>query len=122
MRPGNLTPGGNDINASVTSLFASHNRLHDWSYFLGFTEANSNMQDTNFGLTSPGPFPGGREADPEIGNVQAGAVTAGRPAISAGTTPTRSPCRTASLASPTSTCSSRSPAPSTRRASTATTT
>ncbi len=77
--PANLTPGGNDINASVTSLFASHNRLHDWSYFLGFTEANYNMQDSNFGLTAPGPFPGGREGDPEIGNVQAGAVTGGAP-------------------------------------------
>lgn len=77
--PANLVPGGNDILASVTHLFATHNRLHDWSYFLGFTEANYNMQDTNFGLTAPGPFPAGREGDPEIGNAQAGAITGGAP-------------------------------------------
>jgi extracellular elastinolytic metalloproteinase len=34
----NIVPGGNDIDAAVTNLFAMHNRMHDWSYFLGFTE------------------------------------------------------------------------------------
>ena len=63
-------PGGNDDDASVTNLFASHNRMHDWSYFLGFTERNSNMQVSNFGNTGPG-----RENDPEIGNAQAGRRT-----------------------------------------------
>ena len=28
-----------------------HNRMHDWAYFLGFTEQNWNAQDYNFGLT-----------------------------------------------------------------------
>jgi hypothetical protein len=79
--PANLTPGGNDIQASVTNLFAGHNRMHDFSYFLGFTEANYNMQDSNFGLTAPGPFPAGRENDPEIGNVQAGAISGGTPSF-----------------------------------------
>ena len=29
----------------------AHNRMHDWSYHLGFTERNWNAQDYNFGLT-----------------------------------------------------------------------
>ncbi len=70
--PTTLTPGGNDILPSVTHLFASHNRMHDFSYFLGFTEANYNLQDVNFGLQ-------GREGDPEVGNVQSGALTGGPP-------------------------------------------
>ena len=77
--PANLTPGGNDILASVTNLFAGHNRMHDFSYALGFTESNFNAQQSNFGNTAPGPFPLGREADPEVGNVQAGAVDGGAP-------------------------------------------
>jgi extracellular elastinolytic metalloproteinase len=73
--PTEFVPGvGNDINASIVSLFANHNRVHDWSYFLGFTERNFNMQVNNFGLTSPR-----RENDPEIGNAQAGAVSGGAP-------------------------------------------
>jgi extracellular elastinolytic metalloproteinase len=76
----NFVPGtGNDIEASITNLFAGHNRFHDFSYFLGFTEQNSNLQEDNFGNTAPGPFPSGREGDPELGNVQAGAVTGGPP-------------------------------------------
>jgi uncharacterized repeat protein (TIGR01451 family) len=51
--------------------------MHDWSYFLGFTERNYNLQESNFGNTSPGPFPLGRESDPEFGFVQCGAVTGG---------------------------------------------
>ena len=70
--PQNLRPGGNDILFSVQSLFVSHNRLHDYSYFLGFTEKNYNLQQNNFGA-------GGANGDPEIGNVQAGALTAGQP-------------------------------------------
>ena len=33
------------------NLFAVHNRMHDFAYFLGFTERNWNAQDFNFGLT-----------------------------------------------------------------------
>ena len=76
--PTALTPGGNDIDAAVSNLFAMHNRMHDWSYFLGFTETTYNLQDSNYGNTTPGPFPG-READPEIGNAQAGALDGGAP-------------------------------------------
>ncbi len=61
----------NDIDAATVNLFAMHNRMHDWSYRLGFTEQNYNMQESNFGNTANGPYPVGRENDPEIGNVQA---------------------------------------------------
>ncbi len=52
-----------------TNLFAGHNRFHDYAYHLGFTEGNYNLQQSNFGATGPG-----RDGDPEIGNVQAGAL------------------------------------------------
>ena len=69
------TPGvGNDISAATSALFATHNRIHDFSYNLGFTEQAYNLQDNNFGLTPPD-----RENDPEIGDVQAGAVNGGAP-------------------------------------------
>ena len=47
-----------------------HNRMHDWSYFLGFTEQNWNAQDSNFGLTESY-----RENDAVTGDAQAGATT-----------------------------------------------
>ncbi|QIK67070.1 peptidase M36 [Nocardioides sp. HDW12B] len=73
--PANLVPGGNDIFASVTNLFVNHNRMHDYSYFLGFTEKNYNLQQNNFGNNGNG----AAENDPEVGNVQAGALTGGAP-------------------------------------------
>ncbi|MGB7926364.1 MAG: M36 family metallopeptidase [Pyrinomonadaceae bacterium] len=69
----------NDVDAAATNLFSEHNRMHDWSYFLGFTESNFNLQDNNFGNTAPGAYPLGRELDSEFGNVQAGAVDGGAP-------------------------------------------
>jgi hypothetical protein len=60
----------NDDDASTTNLFTRHNRMHDWSYFLGFTELNSNLQKSNFGNTGPA-----RENDPELGQSQAGRLT-----------------------------------------------
>jgi hypothetical protein len=69
----------NDVDAATANLFAMHNRMHDWSYFLGFTEENYNLQVSNFGNTAPGPYPLGRAGDPEVGNVQAGALTGGAP-------------------------------------------
>ncbi len=65
--PLELIPGGNDINFAVGNLFVTHNRMHDWSYYLGFTEGNSNLQTQNGGR-------GGRGNDAEVGNVQAGAL------------------------------------------------
>ncbi len=79
--PAQFTPGtGNDIPASVVSLFAAHNRMHDWSYHLGFTERNYNLQANNFGNQpgTPGVHPTG-DGDPEIGQAQAGALTGGAP-------------------------------------------
>ena len=58
-----------DIAAAVTNLFAMHNRMHDFSYMLGFTEENWNAQQSNFGLTEPV-----RENDPVLGDAQAGAA------------------------------------------------
>jgi hypothetical protein len=70
--PAQLVPGGNDIDATVTNLFVAHNRMHDFSYYLGFTEENYNLQASNFGR-------GGVEGDQETGNAQAGALTGGTP-------------------------------------------
>ncbi|MBC7798450.1 MAG: M36 family metallopeptidase [Pyrinomonadaceae bacterium] len=61
-----------DIDASIVQLFVTHNRFHNWSYYLGFTESNYNMQLDNFGNTDAT-----RENDPEVGNVQAGAISGG---------------------------------------------
>jgi extracellular elastinolytic metalloproteinase len=67
-----LAPGqGADISAAVANLFAGHNRFHDYAYHLGFTELNYNLQQSGFGQ--------GRDGDPELGNVQAGALTGGAP-------------------------------------------
>lgn len=66
--PAQLKPGGNDIEASVANLFVAHNRMHDFSYYLGFTEDNYNLQTDNGGR-------GGVAGDPEVGNAQAGAIT-----------------------------------------------
>jgi hypothetical protein len=66
----------NDIDAAISNMFAGHNRMHDWSYHLGFTEVNSNMQEHNFGR-------GGFENDPEHGNAQAGGIVGGPPGYAA---------------------------------------
>ncbi len=68
------TPGSTwDDAAAVTNLFVAHNRLHDFAYFLGFTERNWNAQDFNFGLTELW-----RENDPITGNSQAGVLVGAR--------------------------------------------
>jgi extracellular elastinolytic metalloproteinase len=65
------TDDGNDVDAATASLFAHHNRLHDFSYQLGFTEQTWNAQESNFGR-------GGAGDDPEIGKSQSGAITGSR--------------------------------------------
>jgi extracellular elastinolytic metalloproteinase len=79
--PASFSPSNNrnDIDAAVTNLFSGHNRFHDFAYHLGFTEDTYNAQLNNFGNTAPGPYPAGREGDPEIGNVEAGALDGGYP-------------------------------------------
>jgi hypothetical protein len=66
----------NDIDAARANLFAMHNRMHDWSYHLGFTESTFNLQDDNFDR-------GGKLNDPEQGNAQAGGVSGGPPTFAA---------------------------------------
>ena len=68
------TPGSTyDDSAAAVNLFVMHNRMHDFSYFLGFTEPNWNAQSGNFGNTEAW-----QEGDPLIGDVQSGAQTATR--------------------------------------------
>ncbi len=62
----------NDIDAARANLHAMHNRMHDWSYQLGFTETTWNAQADNFGR-------GGLGNDPEHGNAQAGGIVGGPP-------------------------------------------
>ena len=70
----NGPPGATwDDSAATVNLFVTHNRMHDWSYFLGFTEQNWNAQDYNFGLTERR-----QENDPIIGDVQVGRAHAAR--------------------------------------------
>jgi extracellular elastinolytic metalloproteinase len=70
------SPERNDIDAARANLFAMHNRMHDWSYHLGFTETTFNLQRDNLGK-------GGLGGDPEQGNAQAGGVTGGPPGFAA---------------------------------------
>jgi extracellular elastinolytic metalloproteinase len=65
-------PGGNETPAAATNLFAMHNRMHDWSYHLGFTEQAWNAQNFNFGRPT-------LENDELDGNVQAGGASGGAP-------------------------------------------
>jgi hypothetical protein len=68
------TPGSTyDDAAATVNLFAMHNRMHDFSYYLGFTEPNFNAQSGNFGLTEA--F---QEGDPLIGDVQSGLQSGSR--------------------------------------------
>ncbi|MGI5270208.1 M36 family metallopeptidase [Nonomuraea sp. CA-218870] len=59
-------PGEADLEAAIANLHVQHNRMHDWSYRLGFTETAWNMQQDNGDR-------GGLGGDPELGNAQAGA-------------------------------------------------
>jgi extracellular elastinolytic metalloproteinase len=69
-----FVPGqSHDVSAAVTNLFAMHNRMHDWTYNLGFTERHWNAQESNFGTG------GTAENDPLTGDAQAGAATGGFP-------------------------------------------
>jgi len=79
-------PTGNDIEASTASMFVGHNRMHDFSYYLGFDEGHWNAQQYNNGVTTidptPPPGPPGfiqpLANDGLIGNAQSGAFTGSR--------------------------------------------
>ena len=64
------SPQHNDVDAASANLLGMHNRMHDFSYNLGFTENAWNLQDDNFGK-------GGLGTDPEHGNSQSGARVPG---------------------------------------------
>lgn len=68
----------NDDDAAMANLFAMHNRMHDWSYHLGFTEATWNLQAVN--LT-----PEGLGGDAEQGRAQQGAISGNRNNANQGT-------------------------------------
>jgi hypothetical protein len=70
------SPQRNDIDAARANLFAMHNRMHDWSYHLGFRENTFNLQNDNFGR-------GGVGNDREFGNAQAGGISGGPPGFAA---------------------------------------
>jgi hypothetical protein len=74
----------NDISAAVANLFAMHNRMHDWSYYLGFTEENWNGQNDNYGAPATNPINPSQPVlggDPVTGNAQQGAVSGGFPSF-----------------------------------------
>jgi extracellular elastinolytic metalloproteinase len=70
--PTNLTDSGNDIDAAMTNLFAMHNRMHDFSYYLGFDEAHWNAQQYNYGS-------GTLDQDAVNGNAQSAGISGGFP-------------------------------------------
>ena len=67
------TPQMNDIDAAINNLFVNYGRMHDWSYYLGFTESAWNMQQVNFGEDTD-TSDEAQGNDPEKGQAQAGAV------------------------------------------------
>jgi extracellular elastinolytic metalloproteinase len=81
-----INPLGNDIEASTASMFVGHNRMHDFSYYLGFDEGHWNAQQFNNGVAvnDPSPPPGGPTIaaplgnDGLLGNAQSGAATGSR--------------------------------------------
>jgi hypothetical protein len=70
--PANLANNGNDIEAAITNLFAMHNRMHDFSYHLGWDERRWNAQHYNYGQ-------GTADRDAVLGNAQSAAVSGGYP-------------------------------------------
>jgi extracellular elastinolytic metalloproteinase len=67
------SPQQNDVDAAIANLFAMHNRMHDWSYNLGFTEETWNMQESNGTHAALG-------NDAERGQAQSGGRVGGDPA------------------------------------------
>jgi extracellular elastinolytic metalloproteinase len=68
----------NDADAAITNLFAMHNRMHDFAYNLGFTEATWNLQAVNLG-------PAGLGGDAEQGRAQQNALGGSRNNANQGT-------------------------------------
>jgi len=69
--PTAAAPGASwDDQAATVNLFVAHNRMHDFAYYLGFTEQNWNAQDYNFGLSEKW-----QENDALVGDSQSGGQT-----------------------------------------------
>ncbi|MGC5017603.1 M36 family metallopeptidase [Micromonospora sp. DT47] len=68
----------NDADAAIANLFAMHNRMHDWAWHLGFTEATWNLQAVNVGSAGLG-------GDAEQGRAQQGALSGNRNNANQGT-------------------------------------
>jgi hypothetical protein len=84
--PANFVRGsGNDIDAATVNLFAMHNRMHDWTFHLGFDEEHWNAQEAPGGRTRQSWNPAGpsvANGDQLIGNAQASAISGGFPTYS----------------------------------------
>ncbi|MBO0868697.1 MAG: M36 family metallopeptidase [Micromonosporaceae bacterium] len=61
----------NDADAAIANLFAMHNRMHDWAFNLGFTEAAWNLQVVNLSGQGLG-------GDAEQGRAQSNALGGSR--------------------------------------------
>ena len=79
-------PNVEDWSAAAINLFVGHNRMHDYSYYLGWDEGHWNAQQYNNGVATvdPTPTPGDVTATPVgddaiLGQSQDGAVSGGPP-------------------------------------------
>ena len=83
-------PNVEDWSAAAINLFVGHNRMHDYSYYLGWDEGHWNAQQYNNGISTvdPSPTPGGPTATPVgndaiLGQSQDGAISGGPPTYGA---------------------------------------
>jgi len=83
-------PNVEDWSAAAINLFNGHNRMHDYSYYLGWDEGHWNAQQYNNGINTvdPSPTPGGPTATPVgndaiLGQSQDGAISGGPPTYGA---------------------------------------
>ena len=83
-------PNVEDWSAAAINLFVGHNRMHDYSYYLGWDEGHWNAQQYNNGINTvdPSPTPGGPTATPVgndaiLGQSQDGAISGGPPTYGA---------------------------------------
>ncbi|GAA5199265.1 hypothetical protein GCM10023322_74540 [Rugosimonospora acidiphila] len=74
----------NDADAAAANLFAMHNRMHDFAYHLGFTDATWNLQMVNLSGAGAG-------GDAEQGRAQSAALTGSRNNANQSTGPDGSP-------------------------------
>jgi extracellular elastinolytic metalloproteinase len=72
------SPQRNDADAAIANLFVMHNRMHDWAFHLGFTEAAWNLQAVNVSGEGLG-------GDAEQGRAQANAIGGSRNNANQGT-------------------------------------